>query len=106
MSDEITAHRLAALGHPLRLRLYRLLVRAGPDGVTVGQLQARLDLPGSTLSHHLKALDGAGLIRRRRAGTTLHCIADFSVMRGLVDTLAADCCADAPATGADLGDAE
>lgn len=96
MTLDDTAACLEALGHPLRLAIYRMLVRAGPAGLAVGQVQARMGLAASTLSHHLKTLTRVGLIRRERQGTTLLCRADFALMQGLVDFLAAECCAEMP----------
>lgn len=95
MTNDDAAACLEAMGNPVRLAIYRMLVRAGPDGLAVGQVQARIGMAASTLSHHLKSLARVGAIRRERQGTTLICTADFAVMRGLVDFLAAECCADA-----------
>jgi DNA-binding transcriptional ArsR family regulator len=89
------ALRLEALGNATRLKIYRMLVRAGETGLTVGQLQGKLKIPGSTLSHHLKTLLTVGLVTQRRESTTLICQANYPLMRGLVDFLAAECCADA-----------
>lgn len=91
--DEVAA-RLEALGNPTRLKIYRTLVRAGRAGMPVGRLQDRLKIPASTLSHHLKNLMHVGLLSQVREGTTLVCHAEFDTMRGLVDFLAAECCAD------------
>jgi ArsR family transcriptional regulator, arsenate/arsenite/antimonite-responsive transcriptional repressor len=88
------AARLEALGNPTRLRVYRALVRAGDAGMPVGKLQTKLDVAGSTLSHHLKSLMIVGLIRQERQGTTLFCHANYDVMRSLVDFMVAECCAD------------
>ncbi len=87
--------RLEALGNPTRLAIYRLLVRAGDAGKPVGRLQGELDIAASTLSHHLKALIIVGLVTQERVGTVLICRANFPMMRGLVDFLVAECCADA-----------
>lgn len=95
MDTEQTASRLAALGNPTRLRLYRVLVRAGGAGLAMGQIQQKLGIPGSTLSHHCRALVQVGLIQQDRAGTSLICRANYAAMRGLIDNLAAECCADA-----------
>lgn len=95
MRIDDAAARLEALGNPTRLRIYRTLVRAGEPGLAVGKLQARLAIPASTLSHHLKSLIIAGLITQERDATTLICRASYAVMRGLVDFLVAECCADA-----------
>jgi len=94
MKIEEAAARLEALGNVTRLRIYRALVRAGEAGLPVGKLQARLGVPASTLSHHLKTLVAVGLITQERDSTTLICRTAYPVMRGLVDFLAAECCAD------------
>jgi ArsR family transcriptional regulator len=95
MTIDDAAARLEALGNPTRLRIYRALVRAGEAGSTVGTLQEKLGVAPSTLSHHLKGLITVGLIVQERRGTTLICRANYEVMRGLVDFLAEECCADA-----------
>jgi DNA-binding transcriptional ArsR family regulator len=69
-------------------------VRAGEAGMTVGKLQTKLDLAASTLSHHLKSLLIVGLINQERQGTTLICRANYDLMQGLINFLAAECCAD------------
>jgi DNA-binding transcriptional ArsR family regulator len=94
MNTQDTAARLEALGNPTRLAIYRLLVRAGDSGLPVGKIQQKLELAGSTLSHHLKALVIVGLVRQDREGTTLFCRANFPVMRALVEFLVAECCVD------------
>ncbi len=88
------AAQLEALGHPTRLALYRLMVRAGPEGIPVGRLQEALGIPASTLSHHLAKLTAQGLVSRERQATTLICRADFETMTGLVGFLNDECCAD------------
>jgi len=95
MKIDDAAARLEALGNPTRLRIYRALVRAGDTGMTVGKLQTKLELAGSTLSHHLKGLLTVGLITQERQATTLICRANYELMRGIVDFLVAECCADA-----------
>jgi DNA-binding transcriptional ArsR family regulator len=94
MKIDDAAGRLEALGNPTRLKIYRALVRAGFAGMPVGRLQERLRIPASTLSHHIKALVSVGLISQMREGTTLICHAEYDTMRGLVDFLVAECCAD------------
>ncbi|MGY6547792.1 MAG: ArsR/SmtB family transcription factor [Roseinatronobacter sp.] len=92
--DETSAARaLAALGHPARLSVFRLLVRAGPDGVMVGEIGAHLDMPLSTLAHHLRALKQAGLIAQTRAGREVLTQARTQVLHGVVDYLLSECCA-------------
>jgi ArsR family transcriptional regulator len=94
MKLDDAAARLEALGNPTRLKIYRLLVRAGAEGLPVGRLQAKIDIAASTLSHHLKALIAVGLVTQTREGTTLVCHTNYALMRGLVDYLVEECCAD------------
>jgi ArsR family transcriptional regulator len=94
MKLDDAAARLEALGNPTRLKIYRLLVRAGAEGLPVGRLQAKIDIAASTLSHHLKALIAVGLVSQTREGTTLVCHTNYGLMRGLVDYLVEECCAD------------
>ena len=95
MNTADAATRLEALGNPTRLSIYRLLVKAGGAGLPVGRIQQTLGLAASTLSHHLKAMLIVGLVTQERDGTTLTCRANYEMMRGLVDFLAAECCEDA-----------
>jgi DNA-binding transcriptional ArsR family regulator len=94
--DDMAA-RLEALGNPTRLAIYRTLVRVGDAGLAVGQLQSRLKIAGSTLSHHLSKLIIVGLVTQERNATTLTCRANFETMRGLVSFLQDECCAERPA---------
>lgn len=94
MDIDLTSSRLEALGNPTRLRIYRLLVRAGEPGLAVGQIQERLGIPASTLSHHCRALVTVDLVQQERSGTSLICRTNYLVMRGLLDDLAAECCVD------------
>ena len=94
LKTEDAAARLEALGNPTRLSVYRLLVRAGDEGLTVGQLQKKLDIAASTLSHHLRSLIDVDLVRQERLGTTLMCRANYKVMTTLVSFLVDECCAD------------
>jgi DNA-binding transcriptional ArsR family regulator len=95
MKIDEAAARLEALGNPTRLKIYRMLVRAGDPGLPVGKLQSRLSIPASTLSHHLKTLIIVGLVSQERDATTLICRANYSMMRGLVGFLVAECCTEA-----------
>lgn len=88
------APRLAALGNETRLEIYRILVRAGPSGMPVSGIQSRLEIPASTLSHHLRALCEVGLVAQKRDGTRLICHADFRVLETTFATIARECCSD------------
>jgi ArsR family transcriptional regulator, arsenate/arsenite/antimonite-responsive transcriptional repressor len=95
MKLEKAAAQLEALGNPTRLNIYRILVRAGDDGLPVGRIQERLDIPASTLSHHCKRLIDVGLVTQERQATTLLCRAHYPTMNALIGYLADECCADA-----------
>ena len=99
MDIELLAARLEALGKPTRLELYRALVRAGPQGLAVGTLQARTGIARSTLSHHLHKLIAVGLVSQEREGTTLWCHACYGVMDEVLGYLRSECCADVTARG-------
>ena len=86
------AARLAALGHATRLAVFRLLVAAGPDGLSAGLIAERLRLPPATLSFHLASLSRAGLLRGRQESRFIHYAVDFAAMDGLLAYLAEDCC--------------
>ena len=92
MNVEQAAKQLEALGNTTRLQVYRTLVRAGEAGLPVGQIQERLGIPGSTLSHHLQRLLLTGLVTQERQATTLICRANYPVMNGLVSFLTKECC--------------
>lgn len=76
----------------MRLRIYRMLVRAGVDGMSIGRVQQRMGIPRSTLSHHLHRLIGAGLVSAEKSGTSLICRADYRSMDALVGFLSDECC--------------
>ncbi len=94
MKLDDAAARLEALGNPTRLKIYRTLVRAGEEGLPVGRLQEKLDIAASTLSHHLKTMIAVGLVTQTREGTTLICHTNYDLMRGLLEYLVAECCAE------------
>ncbi|WP_336058128.1 ArsR/SmtB family transcription factor [Nitratireductor sp. CH_MIT9313-5] len=92
MELDTAAMQLEALGNPIRLKLYRALVRAGDEGLAVGTIQEKLDIPASTLSHHIKRLDETRLITRERRATTLICRANYKTMNALLGFLVDECC--------------
>lgn len=85
------ARCLAELGHPVRLRIFDYLVKAGDDGCPVGEIQAHLNIPKSTLSHHLGQLAMIGLLTQSREGRVLRCRVDRDRMR-LVQGFINTCC--------------
>ncbi len=92
MHLDTAAALLKELGHSTRLRIYRRLVTAGTDGLSVGELQQELEIPGSTLSHHISALLAVSLIKQRREGRTLFCTAQYATLQNLLSFLADECC--------------
>ena len=92
MKADAAVTALGALAHETRLRLYRQLVQAGPNGMAAGALAERLAVPPSSLSFHLNDLMQAGLIGQRRLGRSLIYAADFERMNALVGFLTENCC--------------
>jgi ArsR family transcriptional regulator len=90
-SDDAVA-KLAALAHEGRLGIFRLLVRAGGDGLPAGAISESLGIPSATLSFHLKELRNAGVVRCRRDGRSRIYSPDFAAMRELVGFLTESCC--------------
>jgi DNA-binding transcriptional ArsR family regulator len=86
------ADMLAAMGAEPRLRIVRLLLSAHPDGMVVGDIQAELGIPPSTLSHHLEKLKNEELVNVRRESTYLWYSANTAVLRELLTFLYAECC--------------
>lgn len=84
---------LAALAHETRLQIVRLLVPCGQDGLSAGEIGARVDCSASRLSFHLSALDQAGLITARRDGRRVIYAAKRRQIGGLIHYLLNDCCA-------------
>jgi len=86
------ADRLSAMGSEARLRIMQLLLSAHPDGLVVTEIQEELDIPNSTLSHHLEKLRGEDLVLVRRESTFLRYTANTEVLRELLQFLYAECC--------------
>lgn len=96
---ERTALCLEKLGNPTRLEIFRILVRAGPGGLAVGEIQSRLAIPASTLSHHLAQLTQVGLVQQEREGRVLRCRPDFAAMSQVLGFLTENCCEEAGGCG-------
>ena len=89
------ASTFAALGSEQRLQVLRTLVRAGPEGLAIGELGKRAGVTGSTLTHHMKLLAAAGLVEQVKDGRRIICIAAaFERMQELSEFLLKECCAD------------
>ncbi len=96
MKIEVAVLRLAALAQESRLAVFRLLVRRGPEGMPVGEIAAKLEIPQATLSFHLKELSKAGLLKSRQEGRFVYYAPDFKAMRGVVEYLTENCCVEGP----------
>lgn len=94
---EEAAQGFAAIGSEPRLDVLLSLVRAGPEGLAVGEIQDRVDLPASTLAHHLRFLAAAGLIEQEREGRVIRSRAAFERIERLADFLLKECCSESTA---------
>ncbi len=104
----LAASSFAALGSEQRLAVLRCLVRAGPEGLSIGALGARSGITGSTLTHHLRILAQAGLVRQTRQGRSVICAAvAYEEVKALSAFLLKSCCVEAgeacDAHGAEAG---
>src|SRR5215469_13196023 len=92
MKIQAAAETLSALAHEGRLAVFRLLVKAGPEGLPAGDIARKLDTPPNTMSAQLMVLANVGLIRARRDGRSIIYSADFAEMTALLKFLTEDCC--------------
>jgi DNA-binding transcriptional ArsR family regulator len=92
METKTALKALAALGHESRLAAFRALVQAGPDGLAVGELRERLDLPPATLTAHLNVLRASALVSDQREGRVIRVRANYLQMNGLIGYLTENCC--------------
>lgn len=83
---------LSALAQESRLAVFRLLVQAGPAGMSPGKIGEQLGIPASSLSFHLKELAHAGLVTPRQDGRFVIYVADFAAMNGVIGFLTENCC--------------
>ena len=86
------ADMFSAMGTEARLRIMQLLLAAHPEGLVVGDIQAELDIPNSTLSHHLDKLKNEDLVLVRRESTFLHYTANTDALQEILRFLYAECC--------------
>jgi DNA-binding transcriptional ArsR family regulator len=96
MQLPVAVEALSALAHGGRLAVFRLLVRAGPEGLPAGEIAREIGVLPNTLSSNLTILGNAGLVRSRREGRSIIYAADYDRMRSLLGFLMDDCCAGRP----------
>ncbi|QCP52412.1 helix-turn-helix transcriptional regulator [Trinickia violacea] len=92
MNEKDAIKALSALAQPTRLAIFRLLVSAGPDGMSVGVIQEQMELASATLSFHLKELAYAGLVSSRQEGRFVYYAPEIEHMNGLIGFLTENCC--------------
>ncbi|KIC38583.1 ArsR family transcriptional regulator [Ruegeria sp. ANG-R] len=91
---------LKELGHPHRLRIFKRLVKSGFDGLPVGTLRDELDIPNSSMTHHVASLVKAGLIIQERDGRTLRCVPQYPRLWNVISFLESECCLECESTSA------
>jgi ArsR family transcriptional regulator, arsenate/arsenite/antimonite-responsive transcriptional repressor len=96
MESTAAVSALAALAHGTRLAIFRGLVAVGPEGMAAGEIAAAHGLAASTLSHHLAALEHAGLVTATRRGRHIYYAIEIDKVRSLLAFLIEDCCQGAP----------
>ena len=92
METASVLNALGALAQETRLRIFRLLVEQGPQGLAAGAIGQRLELAPATLSFHIKSLTASGLLFSRQRGRFVYYATDFAAMRALVAYLTENCC--------------
>ncbi len=104
MESELAIKRLSALAQEGRLAVFRLLIKAGPNGLPAGEIAHALNFPANTLSAQLTILANAGLIGSRRAGRSIIYSANYDGMSALLVYLMEDCCQGRSEVCAPLGE--
>ena len=89
---DVAIQRLSAIAQEARLRVFRLLVKSGPEGLAAGEIARKLKVPTNTLSAQLLVLSNAGLLRARREGRSIIYAIHFEAMRDLLVFLTENCC--------------
>ncbi|UJF18408.1 metalloregulator ArsR/SmtB family transcription factor [Vibrio sp. SS-MA-C1-2] len=92
MKLDMVAKALKTLGHPTRLSIYKEIVKKGKNGLVVGDIQEKLNIPNSTLSHHISTLCSAGLLSQQRNGRSLYCVVEFNALNDVMSYLHQECC--------------
>jgi len=95
-TDDVIAKKIAALAHPARLSIVRMLVRAGPKGLPAGKLGEPLGIASNALTFHLQKLAHVGMVSSRRNGKFVIYSAEFNDLLDLVDYIMGACCTDTP----------
>ena len=94
MKRDYITRTLSELGNETRLAIFRMLVKAGNGGATIGEIGKRLKVPPSTLGFHLKGLVNVGLVSQTKVGRSIYCHAEVDVLRRVLRSVEAECCED------------
>jgi len=94
MKQDHVTRTLAELGNETRLAIFRLLVKSGRDGMTIGDIGRRLGVPPSTLGFHLRGLVDVGLVTQQKEGRSVFCFAELNVLTDVLHALEEECCSD------------
>jgi ArsR family transcriptional regulator len=105
MESKLTIKRLSALAQESRLAVFRLLIKAGRDGLAAGEIARALEIPPNTLSAQLTVLANAGMVTSRRDGRSIIYSADYDAMSDLLLYLMEDCCQGRPEICSPLAEA-
>lgn len=81
------------LGHRRRLEIIKLLIKAAPHGLTMGEIAAKAHIPGSTLTHHILLLERVGMVKRQQESQSIHCVINTDLIKELAAFLLDECCA-------------
>lgn len=92
MDDEKLANLLAILGNKTRLQIYKFLIKVGKDGINVASIKEHLNIPASTLSHHISKLLNADIIKQTRVKKELICTANYELLEMILNELKDQCC--------------
>lgn len=99
ITEQTAANALAALGNPTRLRIFKILIRAGRHGINVGSVQRLLAIPATTLAHHLNTLASSALISQQKRGREVICTANYPAVDEVMNYVKAECCAGVSSSG-------
>ncbi|MBT4520212.1 MAG: helix-turn-helix transcriptional regulator [Halieaceae bacterium] len=94
MKQDYITQTLSELGNETRLAIFRLLIKSGDGGVTIGEIGKRLKVPPSTLGFHLRGLVSVGLVTQRKVGRSIYCHAELDVLKHVLRSLEDECCED------------
>ena len=94
MKQDYITQTLSELGNETRLAIFRMLIKSGNDGATIGEIGKHLKVPPSTLGFHLRGLVRVGLVSQTKVGRSIYCHAEVDVLRRVLRSVEAECCED------------